>query len=74
MTETTTIYRHSTPNNMDHAEYGTQCKVTAEHEFALYLQCSKKDHLPRWELVGVFPHDAHEELVNKEVDRLMSLR
>jgi hypothetical protein len=51
----TTIWRHSPPNKYDEAPFGTHCKVLHEvsNTYDLYIQYSKEDGHPKWELIEV---------------------
>lgn len=54
------IIRHSAPSKLDHAPWGTSCKVfnKADESFDLYRQFSNQENNPHWELMGTFSDDA----------------
>jgi len=54
------IIRHSPPNKMDHAPFGTSCKVVNEGDdtFELYTQWSSNSEEPKWQHMGTFQGDS----------------
>ncbi len=67
-----TIVRHGQPSKMDTAEYGSQCIVRQHDEdsYTLYVQVSKKEEEPHWELVGMFTQKSDPYYINQ----LISMR
>ena len=52
-----TIIRHGIPCKFDHAPYGTRCKIIHGEEYELYVQSSKDEANPEWELIGTFKEE-----------------
>lgn len=53
------IIRHSSPSKLDHAPFGTTCKVihTLADTFDLYKQYGSQEDSPDWQLLGTFQND-----------------
>jgi len=64
------ILRYGAPSNLDHAPYGTQCRVgIGKNDFDLYLQVNKhSDEDPHWELVGNFPTSIDPEEIKRIIN------
>jgi len=69
-----TIVRHGAPSKMDYAIYGSVC-IVADHgndTFDLYVQVSKNEEDPKWDLVGCgfdqsIPHAYIDILVERRL-------
>ena len=49
------LLRHSAPGKLDHAPFGTECKVPLlGDEYELWVQYSSQEDAPRWELMGKY--------------------
>lgn len=66
------IIRHSKPSSLDQNQYATVCKVQDHHmnEYMIYIQASKNENNPQWELIGLFNAQSPSEYV----DTLISMR
>ena len=49
------ITRHSMPTKLDHAPFGSECKVpVVGDEYELWVQYSRTEEDPKWELMGKY--------------------
>lgn len=49
------ISRFAMPTKLDHAPYGTRCKVEIDAgKYHLYIQLSDDEENPKWEHMGIF--------------------
>lgn len=67
----TRINRFGEPGKMDHAPYGTECKVTKHKDFDLYIQMSKNEENPNWVFIGTFQNEFPEEELKKEIENVL---
>lgn len=65
------IIRHSAPGKLDHAPFGSSCKVIhADNTYDLYMQYSHDEEEPRWESMGVF---SESSLDTKDYDKIVNI-
>jgi hypothetical protein len=55
------LIRHSPPGKLDHAAYGTQCKVVTSlsGDYDLYQQISMQEEDPVWEFMEAIYKDVN---------------
>lgn len=69
-----TIFRVGVPSKFDQYPHGTTCKTESSHDgnYELYIQFSKNEEEPKWELIGSFNEDSPESYVSELISiRLM---
>jgi hypothetical protein len=64
------IERYGSPNILDHANYGTVCKVSSLHRdlYDIYLQVGEDEQDPEWEHLGTFSHQLSNDVVHDLID------
>jgi hypothetical protein len=62
------LHRRCKPGSYDHAPFGTECRVEMVRDTEVYVQMCAQEDNPRWELVGVYPAECDENLIEKEVE------
>lgn len=65
------LLRYGEPSKLDQASFGTACKVTKEHTIELYLQMSKDECVPNWQLITTLALNASQEHINNEIESFL---
>jgi len=65
------IIRFGEPSKLDHAPYGTECKVTRYKEFDIYIQISQNEDSPNWIFIGTFSNEFPEESLQVEIQNAL---
>jgi hypothetical protein len=68
--EKMTIVRHSQPSSLDQAAYGSKCIVKDNHgsDYELYIQTSKDEDRPKWDIVGIFNDQSSQFYIDQLID------
>lgn len=68
--EKMTIVRHSPPSSLDEAARGSKCIVRDNHgsDYELYVQTSKDEDHPKWDLVGIFNDQSSQFYIDQLID------
>jgi len=61
------IVRSGEPCKYDQSPYGTICKreKLMGEKIEIYVQISKNENFPKWELIGVFPKCSERATINE---------
>ena len=68
------IIRFGEPSKLDHAPYGTECKVTRSKEFDIYIQMSQNEENPNWMFIGNFQNEFPEEELKIEIQNALGIK
>lgn len=73
--EKMTIVRHSKPCSLDEAAYGSKCIVRDNHhdDYELYLQTSKDEERPKWDLIGIFNQQSSQLYIDQLIDMRLGI-
>lgn len=71
------IERTGMPGFYDQVPYGSICKAFGAIDngiYDMYIQLNEDDNDPKWELVGSFSEFTPNDIIDKEIEHIKSLR